>query len=323
MLILTAADTRTAITMRETIDAVRAGFIALSTDRATVPVRSSLAANTGTVLYMPAYIHGEKVSTIKVVSVYPGNVEKKLPVVIGSVLVLDADTGKPLALLDGTTLTALRTGAASGLATELLALPDASILGVIGAGAQARTQIEAICTVRNITSIRIFCRTPERAKTMADELRPKYTADIQVAASAHEALDGAQIIAAATNSHSPVVHLADVSPGAHVNGVGSFTPQMQEIAADIVTHAKIVVDHRESVWEEAGDLIIPRDQGLIKESDVHAEIGEIATGLALGRRDPSEITFFKSVGNAVQDAAVAARVVAIAQERQLGTKVLL
>jgi ornithine cyclodeaminase/alanine dehydrogenase-like protein (mu-crystallin family) len=323
MLILTAADIRTAITMRETIDAVRAGFIALSTDRATVPVRSSLAANTGTVLYMPAYIHGEKVSTIKVVSVYPGNVEKKLPVVIGSVLVLDADTGKPLALLDGTTLTALRTGAASGLATELLALPDASILGVIGAGAQARTQIEAICTVRNITSIRIFCRTPERAKTMADELRPKYTADIQVAASAHEALDGAQIIAAATNSHSPVVHLADVSPGAHVNGVGSFTPQMQEIAADIVTHAKIVVDHRESVWEEAGDLIIPRDQGLIKESDVHAEIGEIATGLALGRRDPSEITFFKSVGNAVQDAAVAARVVAIAQERQLGTKVLL
>jgi ornithine cyclodeaminase/alanine dehydrogenase-like protein (mu-crystallin family) len=190
---------------------------------------------------------------------------------------------------------------------------------VIGAGVQARTQVAAVCTVRPITEIRIFSLSG--AEPMAEELRGQVQARIIVARSAAEALDGAHVVVAATNSRTPVVHLADLTPGVHINGIGSFTPEMQEIAADVVMAARVVVDHRASAWAEAGDLIIPRNQGLIGETIVHAEIGEIAAGLKEGRRDPNEITFFKSVGNAVQDAALAERVIAAADERGLGTEV--
>ena len=225
----------------------------------------------------------------------------------------------PLALMEGSGLTALRTGAASGLATDLLAVPDASTLAVIGAGVQARTRIAAVCAVRPISEIRVFSLT--RAESLAAELRDTLDARIVVAPTAQAALDGAQVIVAATTSATPVVHLRDLAPGAHVNGIGSFTPQMQEIAADVVAAARVVVDHRASAWAEAGDLIIPCAQGLITKDHVYAEIGEIAAGLKPGRQDPQEITFFKSVGNAVQDAALAQRVLEAATARGLGTDV--
>lgn len=305
--------------MQDTISAVREGFIALSSGRATVPVRSSLPTPGGVTLYMPAYIAGESISTVKVVSVYRDNPALDLPTVIASVLVLDAETGVPLALMDGTMLTAMRTGAASGLATDLLALPHASILGVIGAGAQARTQIEAVCAVRPISEIRIYSLS-DTAK-IAHELRGRVAANVIVATSAHQALEGAQIIVTATNSKTPVVQRVHVAPGTHINGIGSFTPEMQEIAAEVVRDAKIVVDHRPSAWAEAGDLVIPRLQGMIQESSVYAEIGEIAAGVKPGRTSNDEITFFKSVGNAVQDAVTAAHVLKVAEERNLGTEV--
>jgi ornithine cyclodeaminase len=265
---------------------------------------------------MPAYILGEPISTVKVVSVYPGNPARGLPTINARVLVLDAQTGKLLALIDGTSLTALRTGAASGLATQLLARDDAQILGVIGAGAQARTQIEAVCVVRPISEIRVY--SPNHAPFMVDELRGKYSARIVEAPGGHEALAGADVIVAATNSKTPVVHNEDIAPGVHINGVGSFTPEMQEIGPNVVSRARVIVDHRESVWAEAGDLIIPRDQGIILEQHAQIEIGEVAAGLAPGRETADQITFFKSVGNAVQDAAVASRVLQVAEERGLG-----
>ena len=321
MRILTAADVRSAVSMPDAIEAVRDGFIALSTGRANVPLRGVLETDEGITLTMPAHVEGDPISTVKVVSVFPQNAQAGLPTINAAVLVISASTGVPQALMDGTTLTALRTGAASGLATDLLARLDAATLGVIGTGVQARTQVEAVCAVRSIAEIRLFGL--RGAEAMVDELRDKYDAEIVVARTARAALDGVDVIVAATNSSTPVVHITDVAPGAHINGIGSFTPQMQEITADVVAKAKIVVDEREGAWAEAGDLIIPRDQGLISESDVHAEIGEIAAGLADGRTDPDEITFFKSVGNAVQDAVVARRVVAVMDERGLGTKVTL
>lgn len=317
MKILTADDVRAAVDMPTAIDAVRAGFVALSTGQARVPLRSALETPGGVLLTMPAHISGAPVSTVKIVSVCPDNASHALPTIFASVMVTDARTGAPLALIEGSVLTALRTGAASGLATDLLAVPEASILAVIGAGVQARTQIEAVCAVRPITEIRVFSLSG--AEQMAGELRAQHRARIIVTPSAHAALDGAHVVVAATNSQTPVVHLDDLAPGAHVNGIGSFTPQMQEIATDVVAAATVVVDHRASVWAEAGDLIIPRDQGLISEDSIHAEIGEIAAGLKAGRRDPHAITFFKSVGNAVQDAALAQRVLAAAEERGLGT----
>jgi ornithine cyclodeaminase/alanine dehydrogenase-like protein (mu-crystallin family) len=320
MMILTAEDVQAAVDMRAAINAVRAGFIALSTGRARVPLRCALEMSGGVLLTMPAHIDGAPVSTVKMVSVCPDNPSSGLPTIYAAVLVVDARTGAPLALMDGRVLTALRTGAASGLATDLLAVPHASILAVIGAGVQARTQVAAVCAVRPITEIHIFSLAG--AEQMAEELRGQVQTRISVARSACEALREAHVVAAATNSKTPVVHLDDLTPGAHVNGIGSFTPDMQEIAADVVMAARVVVDHRASVWAEAGDLIIPRQQGLIAENIVYAEIGEIAAGLKEGRRDPQEITFFKSVGNAVQDAALAQRVLAAAGERGLGTDVV-
>jgi ornithine cyclodeaminase len=308
MRIFSAGDVGTIISMRDAIDAVRDGFIALSTGRANVPVRGSLSVDGNTTLTMPAYIHGSPVSVVKVISVYPGNAQHGLPTVLGTVLVLNAETGVPLALIDGASLTALRTGAASGLATDLLAAPDARTLTVIGAGKQARTQVEAILAVRPIEYIQVY--SPHRAHDFARELQSRYQIDVHAAADASEALDGAQIVVAATNSHTPVVD--EVQAGVHINGVGSYRPDMQEVSAEVVRRAKIVVDHRASAWYEAGDLIIPRDQGLIDEQSIHAEIGEVAAGLRQGRESADEITFFKSVGNAVQDAAVAARIWAAA-----------
>lgn len=319
MRILTAEDVRAALDMRAAIEAVRAGFIALSTGKARVPLRGVLEMAGGVLLTMPAAIEGAPVSAVKIVSVCGGNPARGLPTIFATVLVTDAQTGAPLALLDGRVLTAIRTGAASGLATDLLAVPDASILAVIGAGVQARTQVEAVCAVRPIADIRVFSLAG--AEEMAGELRASYPARVSVASSAHDALAGAHVVVAATNSRTPVVQRADVAPGTHINGIGSFTPEMQEIAADVVAAARVVVDHRASAWAEAGDLIIPRDQGLITQDHVHAEIGEIAAGLKDGRRDARQITFFKSVGNAVQDASVAARVLAVAAERGLGTEV--
>lgn len=321
MRILTADDVRAAVDMRAAIDAMRTGFIALSTGQARVPLRSIMETPGGLLLTMPAHLATAPISTVKVVSVCPDNPARGLPTIHAAVLVTDAQTGAPLALLEGSVLTAKRTGAASGLATELLAVPEASVLAVIGAGVQARTQIEAVCTVRPITEIRIFSLAG--AEQLASELRAQTTAQVTVAASPHAALAGAHVIVAATNSQTPVVHLDDLGPGAHINGIGSYTPEMQEIAAGVVTQARVVVDNRAGVWAEAGDLIIPRDQGLITEDHVYAEIGEIAAGTKPGRLDPREITFFKSVGNAVQDAALAQIVLAAADTRGLGTEVAL
>jgi ornithine cyclodeaminase/alanine dehydrogenase-like protein (mu-crystallin family) len=302
MLTLTEADIRSAITMAEVIAAVREGFIALSAGRAVVPLRGALPVNDGITLTMPAYVQGDPISVVKVVSVYPTNAALNVPTINGSILALDANTGVPLALLDGASLTAIRTGAASGLATDLLARPQASTLAVIGSGAQARTQIEAIATVRDLQQIRLF--SPNNAGILAEEIRSRYPAEIVVTRSVSQALEGVDIIVTATNSRTPVIHSAEVAPGTHINAIGSFKPDVQEIAADIIQRARLVVDHRASAWEEAGDLIIPRDLGLIDEGHVYAEIGEIAAGRLPGRTDPDAVTCFKSVGNAVQDAVV-------------------
>lgn len=321
MRILTAKDVRNAVSMEEAIAVNRAGFIALSTGKARVPVRSAVETVEGVHLTMPAHVAEASTSAVKIVSVFGDNVRKGLPTIHAVVLVIDAETGIPLALLEGAVLTAIRTGAATGVATDLLARQDAHILGVIGTGVQARTQVEAVCAVRDITEIRLY--SPRTAQIMADEIRDRYAANVIVAASAHDALLGADVVVAATNSHKPVVHLADISPGTHINGVGSFLPTMQEIAADIVIQAKVVVDHYASVWEEAGDLIIPRDAGLFAEGDVYAEIGEIANGDKPGRTSDDEITFFKSVGNAVQDTVMAQAIVNVMAEKGLGVEVQL
>lgn len=319
MRILTASDVRSALSMTEAIQAAREAFVALSSGRALVPLRGVLEVSGGVTLTMPAHVEGSPITSVKVVSVYPGNPGRGLPTIHATVLVIDADTGAPIALMDGASLTAIRTGAASGLATDLLARRGATTLGVLGAGVQARTQVEAVCAVRPIEEIRVF--SPRNPHSLVEELREKHDARVSAVESAHAAAECADVIVVATTSKTPVLHARDVEPGAHVNAIGSFKPNVQEVAADLVIKAKIVVDHRESAWAETGDLIIPRDRGLLRETSIHAELGEVAAGLATGRTSDEEITLFKSVGNAVQDATAALRVLSAARERGLGTEV--
>lgn len=321
MRILTAADIRATITMREVIDAMSEAFIALSTGKAQAPLRNVLQAEGGVALFMPSYLEGSAYGVVKMVSVYGENPQRfGLPTILASVLVYDAANGKPVALLDGTFLTALRTGAASGLATELLSRPDSAILGVIGAGGQARMQIEAVCAVRPIREVRVYSRGG--AATFAGSLAAEFPEiEFRATDSADDALIGADVLVAATTSSTPVILEHHVRSGVHINGIGSYTLQMQEVAPEVVTQAVIAVDSRISAVAEAGDLMIPIQQGLLPESRIQTEIGEIAAGLKTGRQSDQEITFFKSVGTAVQDAAAAARIVAAAERQNLGTVV--
>jgi len=322
MRILNDHDIKAAVSMKEAIAAVREGFVALSEGKAQVPLRTSVQTPDGTTFFMPAYTEKSAFSAVKVVSVYPGNATRGLPVVVANVMVLDAETGQPRALMDGTYLTALRTGAASGLATDLLARSDAAVLGVVGAGGQAQTQIEGVLAVRPVREIRIYSRSG--TDSLVGELSKDYP-DLAIRGTrkASEALAGADVLVAATTSSTPVITAADVKAGAHINGIGSFTPTMQEVAADVVTRATIVVDSRQSCLAEAGDLLVPINSGLLTLDGIYAEIGEIAAGSKPGRTSAEEITFFKSVGTAIQDLMVAARAVVTAEAQNLGTVISL
>ena len=315
MLFLSREDIISALPMSEAIEAVRAAFIELSSGTAEVPVRTALEIqkHDGVTLVMPGYLGGMDALAIKVVSVHKSNQALGLPVIHGLVIVIDPRTGEPQAMLEGGSLTAIRTGAASGLATDLLANPDASIVAIIGTGAQARAQLTAVCSVRQIRLARIFSRSPEKIDLFIGEMRNQLGGSIEIihAASAAEAVRDADIVCAATTSSTPVFDGSDLKPGAHINGIGSFTPQMQEVDFTTLKRtSKIVVDSYAAAMEEAGDLLIAIDQGIIDRNDIYAEIGEIAAGRKKGRESRDEITFFKSVGNAALDAAAAARVIA-------------
>ncbi len=321
MRILTAEEVRRALPMPAAIEAVRAAYRALSAGEIQAPIRGALPVADGLLLSMPAYASGASISAVKLVSVYGQNPTRGLAAIHGVVVVFDATTGQPRALLEASSLTAIRTGAGSGVATDCLARADARVLALLGAGAQAPAQAAAVCAVRPIEEIRVY--SPNHAARFLADWRAEYDGGprLVLARDAAEALAGADVVCAATNSHRPVFALEDLAPGAHINGIGSFTPQMQEISAAVVSAAKVVVDHRESAWEEAGDLIIPRDAGQFAEGDIHAEIGEIIAGEARGRESDDELTFFKSVGHAAQDAFSAASIVARAEAEGLGREI--
>jgi len=324
--LLSRNDVQRALSMRECIEVVKAAFAQLSAGEANVPLRTQLPvpAHEGVTLFMPAYLAQSGDLGAKIVSVFPRNLARGLPTIHAVVVVVDGETGVPVALMDGTTLTALRTGAASGAATDLLARPDARVVAIFGAGTQGRTQLEAVCAVRPIARALVFDADPDQAARYVAEMRARgapFPADIRVAASPAEAVRPADVICTATTSTTPVFAGRDVRPGTHINAIGAYTPQMQEVDAETVCRAKVVIDSRQAALVEAGDLVIPLQQGLIAESHIHAEIGEIVAGHKPGRESDDEITVFKSVGVAVQDVAAARRVLDRAAELGLGIEV--
>jgi alanine dehydrogenase len=311
--------------MPQAIEAVKDAFAQLSTGQADVPLRTALDVprHNGVTLFMPAYLSADDAMALKIVSVFNDNPDKGLPLIHALVVVVDAETGAPAAVMDGTYLTALRTGAASGAATELLARPDARVAVIFGGGAQGRTQLQAVCAVRPIEEAWIYDVESERAERYAEEMGELLGLEVRVAETPAEVVRRADVICTATTSSSPVFDDADVQPGTHINAIGAYTPDMQEIPPKTVLRARVVIDHHEAALAEAGDLLIPMNQGLMSADHIYAELGEIVAGDRHGRQSPEEITLFKSVGVAVQDVAAAAAVLEAAQTVDLGTDVAL
>jgi len=310
--------------MGEAIAAMKQAFAAHSSGTVEMPLRSRLNVRRHAALglVMPVYLEdadGEALA-VKVVSIFPNNLEKNLPLIHAAVLALDPDTGCPLALLEGSALTAIRTGAASGAATDVLSRPDCRIAAIFGAGVQGRTQLEAVCAVRQIETVWVFDPNPHRVDQFIRDMAGKdpVPKDLRAAASPHQAASNAEIICTATTSKLPVFADFDLKPGVHINGVGSYAPEMQEIPAETVQRARVVVDSREAALNEAGDLIQPLQAGLISTNHIHAELGEVITGRKEGRTGRDQVTIFKSVGIAVQDAAAARLAIAKARELHLG-----
>lgn len=325
LLILSAADVRRALPMADAIEGMKEAFALLSAGEATLPQRTQLpiTEHEGVSLFMPGYLPAAEALAIKIVSVFPRNAERAMPSIHGVVVGLDSETGKPVALLEGGTLTAIRTGAGSGAATDLLARQNATVAAIIGSGVQARTQLEAVCTVRPITEVRVYSPNRENARAFADEMagRGPVPQDIQVAASADEAVRGAHVVCTATTSPTPVFSGTALSAGSHVNAVGSFRTDMQEVDVETVRRALVVVDSREAAREEAGDLMIPINDGAFGFDHIHAELGELVNGTRSGRANDEQVTYFKSVGVAVQDVISAKIALGNARSLGLGTEI--
>lgn len=319
LLVLSDADVRAALPMSEAIRLMRPAFAALSSGEAEVPVRTPLALNAhgGRALVMPGYLPAAGLLGVKVVATYAGNAAKGLPTARAAMLLLRAEDGYPLALLDAEALSAIRTGAGSGFATDLLARPEAAVCALFGTGPQAETQLEAVCAVRPMTRALVFNRTRAHAEAFAVRMAERLDLPVEVAAEPGR-LREADVISTATSASAPLFAAEDVAPGAHINAIGAHRADEAEIPAVLVRRARVVVDHRAAGCVEAGDLLCAGlDVGAL------AELGEVVQGKAPGRCTKDEVTLFKSVGNAVQDLAVAAHVLAVAEREGLGRQVAL
>jgi len=329
--ILPRSDIERAVTAPDAVNAMRVAFGEVSGGQAVVPVRGHVESRHGITLLMPAFLGGSGGLGAKIVSVFPGNVSAGQPPIQGAIILLDAETGGPRALLDGTSLTEIRTAAGSGLATELLADPAAEVLAVFGAGAQGRAHIELLAACRPLREIRIVSVPPEGAVELAAALTERAASlvppegggppRIRAAATPAEALDGADLVVTATTSETPVFSPEHLEPGAHINAIGAFQPHTREIPEEIVARARVIVDQREAIWEEAGDLIIPVEKGIVGRDVIDAELGEIVNGRAPVGRGDHDCTLFKSVGSAAQDVAIAEAALSRAEDIGLGSVV--
>lgn len=321
LLYLSAEDVVQALPMPEAIDAMRGAFAALSNGYVTLPLRANLPAadQQNCELVMPCYCSAAGLFSLKAVTVFPANPSRGMPTIQGLVVLSDGQTGAHRAVMDGTSLTAIRTGAASGLATDLMTLPEARSAAIFGAGVQARTQLEAVCAVRAIERALVYDPDQDAAGRFADEMSQRLDMPVQIADSPDGCLQEADVICTATSSTSPVLPDRALPPGVHVNAVGAFRPDMGEIPPVVVQQARVVVDHYASALDEAGDLLQTLQLGLIDKAHVSTELGDVLLQKEPGRSAPDQVTLFKSVGIAVQDLYAAARALDNARQLGLGT----
>ncbi|MFJ3955877.1 ornithine cyclodeaminase family protein [Streptomyces sp. Je 1-4] len=328
MLVLGRSQVEALLDLDALIDALASAMTDLSAGRASAPdrVAALVPERDGFLAAMPGFVPSAGVLMSKLVSVFPHNGGTPVPTHQALIVAFDPHTGEPTALLDGTAITAARTAAGSALSARLLAREDASVLAVLGTGAQARSHAQAMCRVRPIRQIRVAGRDRAKATALADELSAALQVPVEAAATYAEALDGADIAAAATHAVDPVIRRSWLTPGVHVTSVG-FNPAGREVDDATVAEALVCVESRQAALAPfpagSNDLLSPLRDGIIKEGHVHAELGELLAGSSPGRSSEEQITLYKSVGVAVQDAAAAALVVAAARERSVGAEIRL
>ena len=328
MLVLTAADVESLLDLDAHVDGLAGGMADLSAGRASAPDRiaASVPEQHAFMAAMPAFVPSLGALTCKLVTVFEGNAGGRLPTHQAVVLAFDPGTGEPTALIDGTSITALRTAAGSALSARLLAREDASVAAVLGTGVQARAHAYAIARVRALRELRVAGRNEARARELTSELSAGLDVPVRACGSWAEAIDGADIVCAATHSDQPVVRREWLSPGAHVTSVG-FNPDGREIDDGTVADALVVVESRGAALAPfpagSNDLLEPIRNGVISPEHVHAEIGELILGTRPGRESASQITLYKSVGVAVQDAVAASLVLDAARARGAGSHVAL
>ena len=321
VLFLSRKDVESILSMREAIDAVEKGFREHGLGTVNMPPRPVIRVveHKGSVLFMPALIGGMGALGVKVVSVYSDNPSKyNLPTTQGIVLLNDPTTGAVLAIMDGTFLTAMRTGAASGVATKYLAKKDARTVGLIGTGVQGRTQIAGVCEVRAIEKVKAYDIIPDRCSSFCKEIRKELEVDAVPVTSPELAVKGSDVVATSSTSKTPVLSGEWLDEGVHVNAIGSHSPDARELDATAIKRAKVIVDSRDAALKEAGDIMIPISEGIISPDHIYAELGEIITGKKAGRESANEITIFKSQGLAIQDVSTASKVYEIATKKGVG-----
>jgi alanine dehydrogenase len=321
-LILNKTDVASVLSMKDCMDAMEAAFSELTNGTAVLPLRTAITSPDGLSLYMPAYLRKMQAMACKVVTVYKNNPLKyNLPTTIGKVLLQDPLTGDVICIMNGGYLTAVRTGAASGVATKYLARKeDGQVAGIFGAGVQAKMQLWAVAEARKLSHALVYDVSEGAAHEFISEMSKKLNLEITHTDSPEEILQ-ADIICTATSSATPLFDGNKVREGTHINGIGSHTPGARELDTAIVRRSKFVGDSREACFKEAGDIIIPVTAGEITESHFYAELGEIITGKKEARTNNKEITIFKSNGLAIQDAATAKLVYEKAVEAGIGQKV--
>jgi ornithine cyclodeaminase/alanine dehydrogenase-like protein (mu-crystallin family) len=320
LLVLGAADVDRLLTQEDCADAMRRALAATARGEAHQPLRMVIRPEgaAGIMGLMPAYL-GPSGYGLKAVCVFPGNPAAGLDQHQGIVLLSSPQTGEPLAVLNASAITEIRTAAVSAVATQLLARPDATELAVVGTGVQARAHVMAIAATRRLTAIRVAGRDQARARRFADEMSGRVTPPVTACASVADAVAGAGIVVTATTSAEPVLRRPWLAAGAHVNAVGSCLPTARELDADTMATAALFADSRQSATSESGDYLLALAEGAIGPEAIRAEIGEVLAGTAPGRLADDEITVFDSVGLAIEDLAAAALVYSSARQAGAGS----
>lgn len=322
ILILTHDEVTQLLPMTECIAVMEEALRALARGEMEQPLRMVVKpdAASGVLAMMPAYRSGaDAVFGLKTICVFPGNAAKGKDAHQGGVLLFSGETGEPLALMNASAITAIRTAAVSGVATRLLAREDAGSLAIIGAGVQARSHLVAMACVRSISSARIASRTFTHAQAFVNEMQPTCPFPLHAVETVRAAVTDADVIVTATTSWEPVLQREWIAPGTHINAVGTYSPKAREIDTATMAAASLFVDRRDSALNEAGDYRLAAEEGAIGPDHIRAEVGEVLIASAKGRTSLDEITLFKSLGLAIEDLAAAAFLYHKASEKALGT----